>query len=67
MASMITVVFNCVSDAFVCTLPLDFIDWLGACDDQEVLRFLTERRLRPITKFRTPDMKPRKPHWERVW
>ena len=41
----------CYHVALVKRLPEEFVSWLGQCNDPDVLRVLTERRLRPITKL----------------
>jgi hypothetical protein len=32
-------------------LPQGFVEWLGKCDDSVILAYLTERRLRPVTRL----------------
>jgi len=40
--------------ALVTRLPASFVDWLRACDDPIVLKFFSERRLRPVTRIADP-------------
>jgi hypothetical protein len=41
--------------ALLTRLPSGFVEWLRACDDPFVLRHFTERRLRPVTRIKSPD------------
>lgn len=38
-------------------LPADFVAWLRACDDPNVLAVMTEHRLRPLTRIADQEQK----------
>ncbi len=44
----------CYHIGLINRLPGDFVQWLEQCNDQNVLRVFTERRLRPITRLDDP-------------
>ncbi|MFC1707115.1 hypothetical protein ACFL59_09915 [Planctomycetota bacterium] len=45
----------CYYVALVTRLPAEFVEWLRAVNDPRVLRHLTERRLRPLTRIEDKD------------
>jgi hypothetical protein len=39
-------------------LPVDFISWLEACEEELPLTFFSLKRLRPVTMLDEPDRRP---------
>jgi len=51
----------CYHISLVNRLPEEFVSWLEGCEDPEVLRVFTERRLRPIARI-----EEREEQWNRI-